>query len=264
MARRFRSCRAKLARANEHLGLLDTEARLWAEAQGDGIRSKVKRRGSIYTVAFGPIKQPPIRLSIICGDVVHNLRSTLDHIVSEVVRESGHEPSRFNAFPLYLKPEDWESQVAMRKDPRRSPLHRVDPNGEPWAIIQDAQPYKRQYPYSDLLAMLGSLSNRDKHSAIVIQTGMVRPEMFENAVTWSKDAVLIQKEAITRPLSFTHQAVVMALEFAPDSPDPQVRVQGPIPLDPAFGDESRVANMYGLRMIQRRVRQVLLQVEQAV
>ena len=42
----------------------------------------------------------PARWGVLVGELIHNLRSALDYLIGEFVREGGREPDSGNAFPI--------------------------------------------------------------------------------------------------------------------------------------------------------------------
>lgn len=64
--------------------------------------------------------EPPIRLSALAGDVVHNARAALDHLAVELVEKAGGAPSTHTYFPIADDEAKWR-----KKAPRD--LHGADP-----------------------------------------------------------------------------------------------------------------------------------------
>jgi hypothetical protein len=52
-------------------------------------------------------RSPPLRLGVILGDMVHNLRSALDHLVWQAVLRNGGRPNRSHQFPICDDEKDW-------------------------------------------------------------------------------------------------------------------------------------------------------------
>lgn len=50
---------------------------------------------------------PPLRLGVIVGDLVHNVRSALDHLVWQLVLANAQQPTRATQFPVCSKREQW-------------------------------------------------------------------------------------------------------------------------------------------------------------
>lgn len=249
--------RAKLARADEHLDALDRAVLQAIEPHADRLRFEVRQDGDWYVMTTEPIPvEFPLRLSAICGDAVQNLRSALDYVVFELVSAAGEKPSRYNAFPIYTRRRDFDNRVVHPNQPKRSPLYGLDPKGEPWTIIEAAQPFHasrlRDAMFSRLAALSG-LSNRDKHHALPIQKTFADVDRVEQAIGWSPDAILLERTEIPQPISFKKRTEVTRLRFDPAGPEPKVYVQGEFPLIPSFGDERCQAPVGALRDIAARV-----------
>jgi len=110
---------------------------------------------------------PPIEISVIVGEVIYQLRSALDHIFFSLVRQNypgGNVPDAIRTtcqFPLYSKPPG----DPLNKPPIPKVLFKnMDciPD-EAFAIIECLQPYNRRHQGHDLLGMLRTFSNIDKH-----------------------------------------------------------------------------------------------------
>ena len=69
------------------------------------------------TYSFVPelMRPPPLRLGVILGDLVHNLRSTLDHLVWQaVVRQGDVEPTTQHQFPICDDESSWPAASKRR------------------------------------------------------------------------------------------------------------------------------------------------------
>ena len=224
--------RAKLGRAKEHLTTLRTEFDIWAQQQADTIGFYIERDGPWYTIITKPLNQPPIRFSIIAGDIIHNLRSALDHLVWQLVLRDGQKPSRTNEFPIYESEELFSKEVKFRKKPERSVLNGITIDGDAWTIIEKAQPYNSP-PHTSPIGVIGQLSNVDKHRTIYMQVPFVGKDI-RRAIGWSSEAVLLEERIGDKALSFEKPTEVIRYRFA-DHPDPNVHVKGSLPLVPTFG-----------------------------
>jgi hypothetical protein len=117
-------------------------------------------------------KQISLRYSNIVGDCVHNLRSSLDQLVAQLVIAGGGRPNRKHQFPITQKPNDFNRQ-AKTQLMGVSEAHR--------AIIERAQPYDERDDGSgapQALTVLNDLSNRDKHrliNAVMLVAGAGQP-----------------------------------------------------------------------------------------
>lgn len=97
----------------------------------------------------------PSELSTIIGDVVHNLRSSLDQLICDLVRRNNGVVTRDHAFPIQQSQPSFESRS-------RTALRGLTPRAE--AFIRRLKPYQGG---NDLLWMLSCLDNMDKHNTIV-------------------------------------------------------------------------------------------------
>lgn len=112
---------------------------------------------------IGRLDDPPSFLGIILGDIVHNLRSALDHVTWQMVRHgrSPHlTPSQITQvqFPIHDSSIEFDNNRERR-------LRGVGAVQE--SIVKRYQPYQRGARASDHpFALLQRLSNLDKHQDI--------------------------------------------------------------------------------------------------
>jgi hypothetical protein len=105
-------------------------------------------------------KEPPLGLSLIAGDCIHNLRSILDNLIWQLGILSGCSKTKLNnlAFPTC-------DFGAWKKKFNYLPQSAVDLIGS----LQTDQPYKgRNDPDSHPLRILNRLWNDDKHKVPVL------------------------------------------------------------------------------------------------
>ena len=205
-----------------------------------------------------------MRLSVIVGDYIHNLRCVLDHLLHQLVIANGCEPTRRNAFPLFDQepPEDrsnrerrtWEAQVkGISVDALR--------------FVKVCQPYEALdgNPAAHTLAGLRRLSNQDKHRTLVpcICAVYGNPELFKIDLVRYED-VLRPTGKITvhagRPLK--DGDVVFHSPVTITGPCPKVETQGQTPVDIGFG--SPPVPMKGLKQMSEATGMVLQNCRQFV
>jgi hypothetical protein len=105
---------AKIARADEHLALLDAEVRAFLEGDPQPIALSIPYLDADcgWYIVYGIVKSPPpLRLGVIVGDVAHNARSALDHLVWQLVILNGATPSQDNAFPMAFTEGAWKVAI---------------------------------------------------------------------------------------------------------------------------------------------------------
>jgi hypothetical protein len=109
-----------------------------------------------------PEKIDKPELSVILGDVVHNLRSALDYLIPPLVEASEAKLSTKHGFPIFLDPGDYAAKVGSKtKAKAKGPLRHVTHG---LATIADWQPYNTHgNPEADPLWGVHRFSNADKH-----------------------------------------------------------------------------------------------------
>ena len=99
--------------------------------------------------------KPQPEMSVIIGDFLFGIRSALDHLVWQLVKINGQEPSTVNMFPIAPKPYDFRKAIKYGR------LRGVAEG--PCALINSLQPY---YAGNESLKWLDSLHNTDKHRTL--------------------------------------------------------------------------------------------------
>jgi len=151
---------AKLRGASEVLQSIREEGARYSVTEEYGPRVTIERnipeRGGLEGVVcrafLGP--GPPPRIGVLCGDVVHNVRSALDHLVNALVVANGGAP----------KEGAGGTQFPIRVGGGISLAHEPGPGASASAlrILEDVQPHD----VADPLAVLNRLSNVDKHRTL--------------------------------------------------------------------------------------------------
>lgn len=227
--------RAKLRRAEEHNRSLKAEVDAWVKQHADAMVFYVRRDGPWYIVRVEPFPEPDIRFSIIAGDIIHNLRCALDHLVCQLILRDGHEPSRRSEFPIYECKEKFFDEVKFRKrKPKFSVLYGIEVDGDAWTIIEKAQPYLCSPLYASAIRVIGRFSNMDKHKALLVQIPLVGREISQ-AIGWAKEAVLLEQRMGSTTLSLKEPTEVIRYRFA-DEPNPNVHVKGRLTIEPTIGE----------------------------
>jgi hypothetical protein len=141
------------------------------------------------------------------GDILHNLRSGLDHLAWKLVEVSGGTPDNRTEFPIFKDKAAWES--ASRKKKVKG-MHRAIV-----AEIDSMQPYHLEDgAHRTLLWILQNLNNRDKHR--LITPVVLSPSTGDYRITPSARVTLCRE-------TLAHGTVFMEIE--PDQPTQHVRVQ---------------------------------------
>ncbi len=175
MADLLASARLKAGWAHEHLRRLDREAGAFLRTQNYQLAVEPTPWGHVVRAhaigeSAGP---PPLRLSLIAGDVIHNLRSALDCLTYAVASKPvGEGPGDRIAFPLFARESEYNGQedsylkgvpVGERGRFRSlQPYHIVERIG--WG--PELNPAEPQY-MNFCLMLLGRLDNADKHRLLI-------------------------------------------------------------------------------------------------
>ena len=108
----------------------------------------------------------PLRFAVVAGEVIHHLRSTLDHLVVALAARNGQDPLNQHQFPVCRKQDKFEKAVrgGCTKGISASALK----------LIADAQPYLRPRPDDYFLTTLHELDVVDKHRLLLVVAAAAR------------------------------------------------------------------------------------------
>lgn len=165
-------CLMKWARGVAHLNELQSRVLLWNTGTHTSAELSLDSTAKVITSILRVESPPPLReLSLILGDAVHCMRSALDALVWELAHLDGGEPEDPTRvmLPICYRGSDWRSA---RKDLATVPPAFLE-------RIRAMQPYADPKPSETYLAVLGSMSNRDKHR------GMIEASATANSINWA-------------------------------------------------------------------------------
>jgi hypothetical protein len=147
--------RAKLRRADEHRLAYEELFHSFLETQPYSLSLEFEPDTGWHILRWEVATEPPYEeLALTFGDMVSNLRTTLDYLAWQLVLQCGTEPGRHTGFPVARRPEDWPAQSA-------AALAGLAPE---WADeIQSLQPYHWPEPELHPLAVLDHVNNVNKH-----------------------------------------------------------------------------------------------------
>lgn len=159
-------CRAKLARAQETLDALDVEAATFLSQDPSPFRLEKKHLngGLEYAfVAYGD-PNPPLRFSVIAGEIIHHMRSSLDHLIHAIVAYNGLSPTIQHQFPIC------STENAFKRACDRGQIKGVGATAR--RLIQGVQPFTTPTPDDTILYVVGENDNVDKHRLLVVVTAV--------------------------------------------------------------------------------------------
>ena len=153
----IKDARAKLDRAGEHLETLKTELGDFQEADSHSIDAHSDPESGAYLLRVQPNAVPP-KISAVVGDVLCNLRPTLDYLVYALAYLDSDSPQEGTQFPIC-------DTTTKFKGKRKTWLKGLSPGHV--AAIEGLQPYDGR---NELLWLrtLRDLSNPDKHKHLSV------------------------------------------------------------------------------------------------
>jgi hypothetical protein len=188
-----------VARAREHLDFIASEGRRFIERNIDRTVPFEPQPSNQWTIVrWGEVEPIDPMWGVYMGDVIHNLRSALNHFICAIILINDPNHSLKDAqFPINDAEEKWINDIERR---RRVTDRRPMTDGVPGPIltaIKELQPYhlkgaaKRNSP----LVKLMIASNADKHRAIHTSTPRIGAK---NASIWiePKDCFKVLKSKV--------------------------------------------------------------------
>jgi hypothetical protein len=173
MAHPLDGVKLKLMRAKRHLdevirvtkGFEIGKCRVLPETSKDGTLV-------VLVVHLPPV---PAELSVMVGDCLFNLRSSLDHIIWQLCEGRSQKPGNRTSFPIMTTQEAFERAKATR-------LGGVP--AEAQRIVEAFQPYRDE---DSPLGLLDRLHNIDKHRKLNLTTAV----STDTSLTWMRDGHLV-------------------------------------------------------------------------
>jgi hypothetical protein len=156
MNHRTEIVRLKIERADKHIKDLEADIRGFFDTKPYVVvgEREADTRRPIYRLAA--CSHPPVRFSLITGDILQNLRSALDHLIWQLVEAAGNNPGITNAFPICDSPAEYQSARTTSKVTGIS----VDAK----KAIDATNPY---HGGNEVLWKLHRLNNIDKHRLLI-------------------------------------------------------------------------------------------------
>jgi hypothetical protein len=239
---------AKLDRAKTHFQTLNKSIGAFKRSKAhDFVVTEVDPSTGEKVVHLKVLKEPKNpEWGLILGDVVHNLRSALDHLVWQLVLLNGKKPRRQNQFPIIRAKNDyWEASKDRSESVRERML--VGVAEEHRAFIDMVQPFQAgSNAEGTALAVLSWISNADKHRVVYasyLLTKEPTPEMFD--ITSSHPGAYIDASGNFGELEDGAEI----LRFRPHPPGAHVNVNAQLPLYIAFRQGGKDLSAESLKVI---------------
>jgi hypothetical protein len=224
-------CEEKLWRAQEHFEALQEEIGKLENAELATFRGELDSdRDNVLHIVVDTVVTPDLRIATILGDMVHNLRSSLDHLVFELafLGLRGKKIPDKTAFPASRTRANWLSQKVQDVllegvlAKHRAMLYRAQPCYRKRDSASDAARRRRsRNPAADL----NELWNEDKHR--VLRPVLLAPNELVPSVGPYRDCrprglPVIHTDFLGKPVE--PKAKVLTVPVILDGPNPAVDV----------------------------------------
>jgi hypothetical protein len=247
MTRPLDGIREKIARAREDFQTIEGEVRAWFAGKLYPVIHYHDSLTGWHSVKPEPITEPiPLRWPVVLGELIHDLRSALDHLITLLVIANGQTANRGNQFPIYSYGRDatWtKSDWSQRRSHFRRCVSGL--SSDDVAVIKSVQPYRRRrqarLPYI-ALETIAEFSNLDKHQTL--------PAVFTVTVPWQTYRVNVTAPPGTRevarrvPTGGTVTPIgeteLFAVQIDPPATIVQFQMLDPIQVAIGFGEAGRI------------------------
>lgn len=241
---------AKLGRAEIHLKALQDQVATFLDSEPYGIREHFHPDKGSYCLTIEVRHEPPLLLSVILGDLIHNLRSALDHLAWQLVLANNSEPTKRTQFPIFTS------------DPvSGEPLNKLTRNvkGMDKTVVDEL---RRIQPHTagdradhHSLAILAKLSNEDKHRLPIACFGAIGPHNPQTTGIVAGRDIQVRWANISTGKALKDGDEVVWARFDVTGPNPEIDMKGKVPIEVAFGHVQ--ARLGGLVDLCRQARSVV-------
>jgi hypothetical protein len=146
----------KIERAYENIRNLNAEISTFLDTARYTATAEHHPKGFLIRTT-GPKASPRIRVLI--GEVVHNLRTSLNHLAGQLVRSAGRQITEDTEFPIF-----WDATKYPAGKKRQIEAW---PHADAEKIVDDLQPFKHIPPEDSPLLILHKMNILDKHQLLI-------------------------------------------------------------------------------------------------
>lgn len=221
--------RAKIARAEQHLQAFQAawqaHSAITTHVALESIEEVPEGRRATVSITSGELAPD---LGVPLGDAVHNLRSSLDHLVCQLAI-AARNPAACDKtqFPIFATDTPDNRRRIQRWIRHTSTAAQAE--------IVALQPFNRQSvdPSSDLLWLLSELDNIDKHRLLLVARAHFRDMLFSFAVDGEWREIAMSRRPEWQPLRFGTDPLRFRLTIPRDPTKPKTNVE--VKAEPVVG-----------------------------
>jgi len=197
----------KLLRAQHHLESIETALLEFQNNNPQPFRHEKYDDGRSWTLFWNFDPLPDLaRWSAMFGDFVHNLRSSLDHAIWQLILRENGQPGRRTEFPIF------NDAARFRGEASRKMYGLNDPDVR--ALIERYQPFQGSWGVSpDPLWFVHECDRTDKHQQLHVVVQL--PGLMEIAATVHLVGAVTPSEA---PITFSGAPAEHGAAFATITP----------------------------------------------
>ena len=168
---------AKIERAKEQIYDLDSGLQSFVQSGGYGTFGEEDPQTGDWVIRVRVGKPIPLRFGVIVGEVIHDLRSSLDHLICHFIVTKGGTPNRNSGFPISNSLKEFEANG----------LRKIERTGtDVIRVVKELQPYRGGH---DGLWQLHRCSVSEKHHLAALvgtayATGTIKfaPDRMESKI----------------------------------------------------------------------------------
>ncbi|HWA30051.1 MAG TPA: hypothetical protein VG867_03085 [Rhizomicrobium sp.] len=163
----FPGARLKLDRAKRHITELDFAISEFLKENPHGIEIKTDGQGHLRVTAKMS-EASTVGLSVIIGDAIHNLRSSLDHLAAGLIEMNDGTPGRNTAFPIDAAESGFNGNITSKLAGAADVAIAIVRAMKPYDTGNDGRPGNLN------LVSLSRLDNDDKHLLLLASVAVAR------------------------------------------------------------------------------------------
>lgn len=222
-------CEAKLIRAQELMHDLDDQIFSYLSSRPFETHLSYDRSMGAFRYLVGLAYPPPLKISLLVGEIVHDLRCAVEYLGYELARRDAGREIHNMQFPIFWDAGDYRDYRRNKRNPLRHLTRRHR------AFLGQIQPYRwRDRACLHPLATLTRLSNQDKHRVLHTVGSALRGSGF--AFRADKDIAAILDIRYATGVIDKEIVETMRVYVETDGPDPRMTVEGEMTFDVAFDE----------------------------